>query len=229
MSEAIHKLAAIQSLKLSDARSLPAPLSTGIDALDANFGGGLPRGALTEIFGEPAQGGWWFGLRTLANVRDKMCALVEPAATFFPPGAAYLGVNLRRLIVIRENNRKRALWALERITHEKNIGATIAAIPGLTDTELRRLQLASEHSGQACILMRAPGELSRASWGALRLKLRAEPSDAGRCIVVETLRARGGAMPRPIRIELENDSLVVRTSALLPHREVGAFRAASAG
>lgn len=231
MSEptAIQKLAAIQALKLSDAKSALAPLKSGMEALDANLNGGLPRGAITEIFGEAAEGGWWLGLTALAQVRDKMCALVEPAGTFFPPGAASLGVDLRRLVVIREPNRKRALWALERIAREKNIGVTIAAIPGLTDTELRRLQLAAEHSGQACILMRAAGELSRASWGALRLAVRAETTGGrARTIVIETLRARGGGMPRPIRLELENDTLAVRTSALLPHRADHSLRAARA-
>src|SRR5690349_19805540 len=120
MSEAARKLAAIQALKLSDARSLPAPLSTGIDSLDAHLGGGLPRGAVTEIFGHTGEGGWWLGLAALAQVRGKACALVETAGEFFPPGAAALGVDLRRLLVIRESNRKRALWALERITREKN-------------------------------------------------------------------------------------------------------------
>ncbi len=206
-------------------RAAGKAFSTGDVLLDAEIGGGLPGGAITEIFGEMGQGTWWLALNTLTQVRNKVCALIEPAGSFFPPGAAALGVDLSRLLVVRENNRKRALWALERITREKSIGATLAAINKLTDTELRRLQLAAEASGQACILIRPPGELSRASWGALRLRVVAKP---GR-IVVETLRARGGVMPRPIEIELENDSLAVRTSSVLPHGTHHALRARNAG
>ena len=192
-------------------------LSTGTPALDDHLSGGLPCGSITEIFGDAGQGAWWLGLRALAQTKDKTCALVEPAGTFFPPGAAALGVDLHRLLVIREPNRKNALWALDRIAREKKIGATLAAISKLTDTELRRLQLAAEASGQALILLRPPAELSRASWGALRLLVRSEPGP-GRRIVVEVLRMRGASMPRPILLELDHDSLAVRTSALLPHR-----------
>jgi hypothetical protein len=204
-------------------------LSTGIDALDANLNGGLPCGAVTEIFGEVGHGAWWLGLRMLSQVKDKNCALIEPAGTFFPPGAASLGVDLRRLLVVREKNRKRALWALERIAREKNVGATLAAVSNLTDTELRRLQLAAESSGQVLMLLRRPSELSRASWGALRVLVHAEPgAGQSRRVVIETLRVRGAMPPRPILLELEHDSMAVRTSALLPHRADHA-RVASAG
>lgn len=200
-------------------------LSTGIDLLDDNLRGGLPCGAVTEIFGEAGQGAWWIGLRALARVKDKTCAVIETTGTFFPPGAASVGVDLRRLLVVREPNRKRAFWALERIAREKNVGAVLAALPGLNDTEVRRLQLAAESSGQTLMLLRSPAELSCASWGALRLLVRAEPGDGNRRIVIETLRMRGAMPPRPILLELEHDSMVVRTSAVLSHRTDLARRA----
>lgn len=192
-------------------------LCTGTPALDEHLAGGLPLGAVSEIFGEAGQGAWWLALRALAQIKGKVCALVEPAGTFFPPGAASLGVDLGRLLIVREPNRKLALWALERIAREKTVGAVLAAIHKLTDTELRRLQLAAESSGQALLLLRPPAELSRASWGALRLLVRGEPGPARR-VVVEVLRVRGAAMLRPILLELDDDSMAVRTSALLPHR-----------
>lgn len=205
-------------------------LSTGTPLLDQHLLGGLPCGAVTEIFGDVGEGAWWLALRALAQVKNKICSLVEPAGTFFPPGAACLGVDLRRLLVLREPNRKQALWALDRIAREKNIAASIAAVPNLTDTELRRLQLAAEDSGQALMLLRSLSELSRASWGVLRLLVRAQAGDrSGRRIVVEVLRMRGAAMPRPILIELDDDSMAVRTSAVLPHRADHAGRAQNAG
>lgn len=195
------------------------PLTTGVARLDEVLGGGIPGGAVTEILGETAGGCWWFGLSVLARVSDRTMALVEPAGTFFPPGAASLGVDLGRLLVVRESNRKRALWALDRIARDASIGVTLAAVHGLSDTEVRRLQLSAESSGQAVILLRAPAELSRSSWGALRLMLRAQPSGgAARRIVVETLRMRGAVTPRPVLLELDDDSLAVSTSTVLPHR-----------
>lgn len=196
---------------------LPA-LPLGIAAFDAEMRGGMPGGALTEIFSEMGQGGWWLGLRTLAAVKDKAVAVVEPAGTFHPPGAASIGVDLSRLLVLREPNRKKALWALERIAKDKSVGATLACVEGLGDTEMRRLQLAAEASGQTLLLLRAEHELSRASWGALRLRVRGEIGDGERRIIIETLRARGGFAPRPVVIEIEHGTLAVHTSAVLPHR-----------
>ncbi|MBK8207222.1 MAG: hypothetical protein IPK87_10625 [Planctomycetes bacterium] len=210
------KLAALRAVDLHRPGAR-AYVALGVPVLDEQLGGGLPCGAVTEIFGEAGQGAWWLGLRTLAQVPAKACALVEPGGTFFPPGAASLGVDLGRLMVVRESNRKHALWALGRIAREKSIAATLAAVPKLTDTDLRRLQLAAEDSGQTLMLLRSPSELSRASWGALRLMVCGEPGP-GRRVVVEVLRMRGAAMPRPILLELDDDSMAVRTSAVLPHR-----------
>lgn len=227
MPEFTGKLAALRAVDLHRPVAR-AGIALGVPLLDERLGGGLPRGAMTEVFGEAAEGAWWFCLRALAQVRDKACALVEPAGTFYPPGAAALGVDLGKLLVVREPNRKKALWALDRIAREKSVAATLAAIPRLADTELRRLQLAAEGSGQALILLRSPAELSRASWGALRLMIRAEPGP-NRRVVVEVLRMRGAAMPRPILLELDDDTMDVRTSAVLPHRADHAGLAQSAG
>ncbi len=205
-------------------------LPTGIETLDLALQGGVPRGAVTEIFGEFGQGAWWLGLHLLAQVKDKICALIEPAGTFFPPGAAALGVDLGRLLVIRESNRKQALWALERISHEKVVGATLAVMERMSELEVRRLQLAAEASGQVLLLLRNPREISRASWGALRLHVHARPGQRnGRCLVVETLRARGALAPRPVLLEIEHATDAVRLSALLPHATGGTVTARFAG
>jgi hypothetical protein len=210
------KLGALRALEL-ESRGARECISTGSQPLDAHLSGGLPRGAVTEVFGETGGGAFWLGLRTLAQCKSGICALVETAGTFFPPGAASLGVDLRRLLVVRESNRKKALWALERIAREPNVAGALAMVPNLTDIEVRRLQLAAEASGQVLMLLRPPAELSRASWGAMRLLVRPEPGPARR-VVVEVLRMRGAAMPRPILLELDDDSMAVRTSAVLPHR-----------
>jgi hypothetical protein len=214
---------------LGAVKGLSPALPLGIEAFDAEMRGGLPTSALIEIFGEMGQGAWWLGFKVLAAIRGKAIAIVEPAGTFFPPGAASVGVDLSRLLVLRETNRKKALWALERIAKDKSVGATLACVEGLGDTEMRRLQLAAESSGQSLMLLRAEHELSRASWGALRLRVSSEPSEENRRIVVETLRARGGFMPRPILIEIEHGTMAVHTSAVLPHRAHHAGLANAAG
>lgn len=198
-------------------------LPTGLDVLDAELRGGLPRGAVTEIISDDGHGGDWLALRVLANAGD--CAVLDSDGSFFPPGAAAAGVDLSSLLVVRERRLKEAHWALERLAREPALNATLAWADGLSDTLLRRLQLAAERSGQALMLLRRHAR--GASWGALRLRVSGLPVDEGRALLVETLRARGGMMPKPVRIEVNDGALSVRVAAVLPHAAVDA-RSASA-
>ena len=133
-----------------------------------------------------------------------------------PPGAALHGVDLSRLLVVRVRNRKDALWSLERLAKNTGLAATFAWLPDLKDVELRRLQLAAERSKQTVILLRDEQEAGRSSWGELRLKVRGVPSTGPRVLEITTLRARG-AMPRPVRIEVDNVTGVVRGAAVVSH------------
>lgn len=190
-------------------------LPLGIDALDAELGGGLPLGALTEIVSEPGHGGWWFAMRALAAVKGRV-GLLNHDDSFHPPGAALHGVDLSRLLVVRVRNKKDALWALERLAKNTGLAATFAWLPDLKDVELRRLQLAAERSRQTLLLLRDRQEAGRSSWGALRLEVRGVPGDGPRVLEVATLRARG-ALPRPVRIEVDNVTGVVRSAAVVSH------------
>jgi hypothetical protein len=207
----------------------PAPrLPLAIEALDGQLGGGLPLGAVTEIISEPGHGGWWLAMRALAASKGRI-GLLNHDDSFHPPGAALLGVDLSRLLVVRTNHRKDALWTLERLCASASLSATFAWLPGLRDLELRRLQLAAERSRQCVLLLRREEEAGRSSWGALRLQVRGVPSGgAARVLDVITLRARGG-MPRPVRIEVEHGTGAVRGSAVVPQRAFDAEPRHAAG
>jgi protein ImuA len=196
-------------------------LATGVDALDSALGGGFPLGAVTELVSAPGHGGDWLALRAVLAAGGTS-ALLDHDGSFHPPGAAAAGVDLSRLLVVREGRRKEALWALERLAREPGLKVVLASLPGLTDTMLRRLQLAAESSGQVLLLSRPEKEVSRASWGALRLMVTAEPGDGARRMLVDVLRARNGSMPRPVRIEVDDETGAVHASAVLPHRAADA-------
>jgi hypothetical protein len=157
-------------------------------------------------------------MRALAQVKGRI-GLLNHDDSFHPPGAALLGVDLSRLLIVRTKERKDCLWALERMGKNSALAATFSWLPGLKDVELRRLQLASERSRQTILLLRDPDEAGRSSWGALRLQVRAVP---GGEIEVTTLRARGGTMPRPVRIEVEDGTGAVRGATVVPHRALDA-------
>src|SRR2546421_11685947 len=75
---------------------------TGIAALDA-LTGGLPRGAITEIFG-PASSGRTSAMASIlaeATERDEVCALVDGRDAFDPQSGMAAGIDLKRLLWIR--------------------------------------------------------------------------------------------------------------------------------
>ncbi|HWR37636.1 MAG TPA: hypothetical protein VN622_17375 [Clostridia bacterium] len=84
-------------------------LSTGIAPLDAVVSG-LPRGALTEIYGSASSGRTSVLLASLAAAtgRGEVCALVDTTDSFDPESAAAAGVELSQLLWIRCNGAQQA-------------------------------------------------------------------------------------------------------------------------
>src|SRR5688572_8630146 len=78
-------------------------VSTGIGEIDSFIGGGLPRGAITEIFGPPSSGRTSFLLSVMAyaTTHDEVCALVDTSNTFDPGSAATASMDFERLLWIR--------------------------------------------------------------------------------------------------------------------------------
>ena len=78
-------------------------LSTGIPEVDSFALGGLPRGALTEIFGPASSGRTSFMFSALAHAtsHDEVCAVVDTNNSFDPKSAIRAGINCERLLWIR--------------------------------------------------------------------------------------------------------------------------------
>jgi recombination protein RecA len=79
---------------------------TGIPQIDGFTEGGLPRGAITEIFGNTSSGRTAFVLSSLAHAttHEEVCALVDTNEVFDPTTASRAGVQLDRLLWVRCNN-----------------------------------------------------------------------------------------------------------------------------
>jgi hypothetical protein len=84
-------------------RPLPELVATGIPGLDAAIGGGIPRGAVTEICGSPSSGRTSVLLSLLAQVtqREESVAIVDANDAFHPESATQAGVNLKRVLWVR--------------------------------------------------------------------------------------------------------------------------------
>ncbi|HEY3927443.1 MAG TPA: ATPase domain-containing protein [Candidatus Koribacter sp.] len=77
--------------------------ATGINALDTLLGGGLPIGAVCEVFGPECSGRTSLALTFLAQVtrQGSACAWIDVADALDPESAAACGVDLRRLLWVR--------------------------------------------------------------------------------------------------------------------------------
>jgi hypothetical protein len=79
------------------------PLSTGVAALDAVLGGGLPRGRLSELHGPTSSGRTGVLVASIAALTSAgaLAALVDPLDRFDPGSAAAAGADLSRLLWLR--------------------------------------------------------------------------------------------------------------------------------
>jgi recombination protein RecA len=83
-------------------RNVFPTVASGIPEIDS-LTGGLPRGALTEIFGPVCSGGTSFLFSALSarTGQEEACALIDGSDTFDPCSAAAAGVDLKKLLWVR--------------------------------------------------------------------------------------------------------------------------------
>lgn len=77
--------------------------ATGVPALDAALGGGLPLGAISELAGPECSGRTTLALTFVAGLTQagRVCAWVDVSDTLDPESAAASGVDLARLLWVR--------------------------------------------------------------------------------------------------------------------------------
>ncbi|MFB3915840.1 MAG: hypothetical protein ACE14M_03880 [Terriglobales bacterium] len=100
-SPSVSEIAGV--VRASELQHPPAPMvPCGIAAVD-ELTGGIPRGALTEIFGPASSGRTSLMLALLAQMtsHNEVCALVDASDAFDPHSAAAAGANLERLLWVR--------------------------------------------------------------------------------------------------------------------------------
>src|SRR5690242_417019 len=83
-------------------KAAPETLSSGIAEVDA-LSGGIPRGAITEIFGPRSSGrtSFLYSALAYATTHDEICALIDTNDTFSPASAAAAGIDFERLLWVR--------------------------------------------------------------------------------------------------------------------------------
>src|SRR6266550_6901253 len=120
----------------------PEVIATGIPEIDVLVGGGLPRGAITEIFGPASSGRTSFTLATLAAAtnHEEVCALVDMNNTLDPEAAESAKVNFERLLWIRcDNNLEHAFKATDLLLQGGGFGIVMLDLGDLSAKAARRI------------------------------------------------------------------------------------------
>jgi hypothetical protein len=118
-----------------------AVVSTGILEVDS-LTGGLPRGAITEIFGPASSGRTSFMISALAyaTTHEEVCVLIDTNDTFDPISAAEAGLNLERLLWIRcAANVEHAFKATDLLLQGGGFGIVVLDIGDLVGADARRI------------------------------------------------------------------------------------------
>src|SRR5690349_10059813 len=116
-------------------------LSTGVAEIDA-LTGGLPRGAISELFGPASSGrtSLMYSLLTYATTHEETCALVDTNDVFAPTSAIAAGMNFDRLLWVRcGGNLEHAFKAADLLLHAGGFGLVILDLGDVPGKEARRI------------------------------------------------------------------------------------------
>jgi len=149
---------------------------TGVAVIDGPLGGGLRRGQLSEIVGPRSSGRTTLLCQTFAaaTARGEVVALIDTCDRFDPAAAARTGIDLSRLLWIRERgDAARALKAANLVVQAGGLGIVafdLADVPALAIrqfpyTTWMRLSRVIEGSQSALVLIGAD-RIARSSRGA---------------------------------------------------------------
>lgn len=127
------------------AKDAVATVPSGLAAIDSLTPlQGLPRGALTEIFGPHSSGRTSILLTLLAQMtrREEACALVDSTDAFDPHSARAAGVELERLLWARCSNLEQALRTTDLLLGGGGFGLVAVDLGDVPPREARRVPLA---------------------------------------------------------------------------------------
>jgi hypothetical protein len=155
-------------------------VSSGIVSLDA-LTGGMPRGAITEIFGPVSSGRTSAMLSILAEAtaRNEVCALVDGGDAFDPKSGMAAGLDLKQLLWIRCHKLEQVLKSTDLLLQGGGFGRVVMDLTHLPLPHLRSVSLASwfrfqrtiERTPTALVVISPESMVKSAAALAFRLKM----------------------------------------------------------
>jgi protein ImuA len=158
--------------------------STGTPALDHLLGRNQLRyGMLTEWLSGMARCG--ATTLSLLSAREAcreggMLVVIDRWQTFYPPAAAAWGIDLTRLIIVRPQSARDALWAAVQSLRSPAVAAVWAPIDPLDARTFRQLQLAAQAGRTLGLLLRGAQVRGQPSWADVQLEVSGGQGAGGR-------------------------------------------------
>ena len=171
-------------------------IGTGFAELDAAlFERGWPRAGLMELLSDAAGLGELRlltpALVALSATENRWIAWVDPPFVPYAPALEAAGVDLGKLLLIRPEGEREAIWALEQALKTGACSAALGWLPeaGLDFSTLRRLAIAARQGDVWATLFRPAHAARKASGAELRLRLSPLPRER---LHVEIVKRHGG-------------------------------------
>ncbi|MBC8164799.1 MAG: hypothetical protein H7Y20_02870 [Bryobacteraceae bacterium] len=137
-------------------------LPTGISDFDEALGG-LPRGAVTEIYGPATSGKTSFLTSFLARATalGEFCALIDGTDSFDPASAKAAHADLARLLWVRCHRMEEAVKSADLLVHSGGWGLVILNLTGIPPQAVRKIPMswwyrfrrAVEHTPTAFVVL----------------------------------------------------------------------------
>ena len=174
-------------------------IATGFAGLDAAlFERGWPRAGLMELLSDAAGLGELRlltpALVALSATENRWIAWVDPPFVPYAPALEAAGIDLGKLLLIRPEGEREAVWALEQALKTGACSAALGWLPeaGLDFSTLRRLAIAARQGDAWATLFRPAHAVRKASGAELRLRLSPLPSLPRERLHVEIVKRHGG-------------------------------------
>lgn len=116
-------------------------LATGVAEVDSLIGG-VPRGAISEVFGPASSGrtSLLLSMLSYATTHDEICALVDINDVFAPTAAAPAGLDFDRLLWVRcGTNLEHGFKATDLLLHAGGFGLLILDMGDVAGKDARRI------------------------------------------------------------------------------------------
>lgn len=142
---------------------------------------GIPEGSLVELLSTSAgAGAWELAFHLVKHLQQEQFTpiLIDNRQEFFPPGAAELGIDLNRLIVVQPRSLSDQLWTMEQTLRCKGRTVVLSSLGHIPANTYRRLKLAAERGKSLGLFLREASLQTSSSWADLRLQVEPIRSDS---------------------------------------------------